>query len=126
VSRAIETLLLYKRHTPDCEVHKSRIARKNRRFYFDCGCPIYIKGRAPNGDLVPRQSTGHSDLKRAEALRNSLLIQVKGDEISGPTVAECIEKYLLSRERELDERTLAHHKLALERLQLFLQVQGVL
>ena len=44
-------------HTPKCPVHQSRIPRKNRRFFFDCECPIYIKGRTPTGDLVPRQST---------------------------------------------------------------------
>jgi hypothetical protein len=74
---------------------------------------------------VPKQSTGFSDLKKAEALRDSLLVHVKGDDINGPTVAECIEKYIVSRERELDERTLGQHRLALERLQRFLEGQGV-
>ena len=74
---------------------------------------------------MPKQSTGFSDLKKAEALRDSLLAQAKGDDINGPTVAECIAKYLVSRERELEERTLGHHKLALERLRRFLEGQGV-
>ncbi len=125
MSQALRSLVLYKRHTPQCPVHKSRIPRKNRRFYFECGCPIYIKGRMPGGDLVPKQSTGFTDLKKAEALRDSLLVQAKGDDINGPTIAECIEKYLVSRERELDERTLGQHKLALERLQRFLEGQGL-
>lgn len=74
---------------------------------------------------MPKQSTGFSDLKKAEALRDSLLVQVKGDDINGPAVAECMEKYIVSRERELDERTLGQHRLALERLQRFLEGQGV-
>ena len=125
MSQALRSLILYKRHTPQCPVQRSRIPRKKRRFYFECGCPFYIKGRTLAGDLVPKQSTGFSDLKKAEALRDSLLAQAKGDDINGPTVAECIEKYLVSRERELDERTLGQHKLALERLQRFLEGQGV-
>ena len=125
MSQALRSLILYKRHTPQCPVQRSRVPRNKRRFYFECGCPIYIKGRTLAGDLVPKQSTGFWDLKKAEALRDSLLAQARGDGINGPTVAECIEKYLVSRERELDERTLGQHKLALERLQRFLQGQGV-
>jgi integrase len=126
MSQAIKSLLLYKLHTPKCPVHQSRIPRKNRRFFFDCECPIYIKGRTPSGDLVPRQSTKFSDLKKAEALRDSLLVQVKGDQTTGPAVSECIEKYLVSREQDLDPRTLSQHKLALDRLKRYLEAQGVL
>ena len=111
-------------------MHRSQESRSAQEppLYFECGCPIYIKGRTPSGDLVPKQSTGFSDLIKVEALRDSLLTQVKGDDkddINGPAVAECIEKYIVSRERELDERTLGQHKLALERLQRFLEGQGV-
>jgi integrase len=75
---------------------------------------------------VPRQSTRFSDLKKAEALRDSLLVQVKGDQTTGPAVSECIEKYLVSREQELDTRTLSQHRLALDRLKRYLEEQGVL
>jgi site-specific recombinase XerD len=127
MSQAIKSLLLYKLHTPACPVHKSRVPRKNRRFFFDCECPIYIKGRTPSGDLVPRQSTKFSDLKKAEALRDSLLVApVKGDQTTGPAVSECIEKYLVSRGQDLDARTLSQHKLALDRLKRYLEAQGVL
>ena len=128
MSQAIKSLLLYKLHTPKCPVHQSRIPRKNRRFFFDCECPIYIKGRTPSGDLVPRQSTKFSDLKKAEALRDSLLAQaqVTGNQTTGPAVSECIEKYLVSREQDLDPRTLSQHKLALDRLKRYLDAQGVL
>jgi integrase len=126
MSQAIKSLLLYKLHTPKCPVHQSRIPRKNRRFFFDCDCPIYIKGRTPSGDLVPRQSTRFSDLKKAEALRDSLMVQVKGDQTTGPAVSECLEKYLVSREQDLDARTLSQHRLALDRLKRYLEAQGVL
>jgi len=71
VSQATKSLILYKRHLPTCPVHKSRIPRAKRRFWMDCDCPIWIHGRTPTGDLVPRQSTRFSDLKKAEALRAS-------------------------------------------------------
>ena len=125
VAQAVKTLVLYKRHLRTCAVHKSRIPHKRRRFWMDCECPIWIYGRTPNGDVVPRQSTQSSDLKRAEALRASLMTQVRGDEITGPPLSECIEKYLATREEDLDPRTLGQHRLALERLQRFLTGQNV-
>jgi integrase/recombinase XerD len=125
MSQAIQGLLLYKVHTPNCHVHDSRVPAHSRRFYFKCQCPIYIKGRTPSGDTVPRQSTGFSDLKKAEGLRDSLMADVKGNPTSGPALAECIEKYLASRAQELDERTLDQHRVALERLRLYLAAQGI-
>jgi len=115
VSQAAKRLILYKRHLPNCPVHKSRVPRAKRRFWMDCDCPIWIHGRTPSGDIVPRQSTRFPDLKKAEALRASLMAQVQADSITDPPVSECIEKYLATREQELDARTLAQHRLALER-----------
>lgn len=125
MSQAIESLILYKRHLPTCEVHKSRVPKKTRKFFMECACPIWIYGRTPQ-NIVPRQSTGYTDLKQAEALRASMLTQVRGDAVTGLPVSECIEKYLLSRKQDLDERTHGQHKLALDRLQRFLAAQGVL
>ena len=42
------------------------------------------------------------------------MAQVQADDINGPPISECIEKYLVSREQELDERTLGQHRLALD------------
>lgn len=91
-----------------------------------CECPIWIHGRTPDGDIVPRQSTQFSDIKRAEALRASLMGQVQPDSFSGPPVSECVEKYLATREQDLDSRTLGHHRLALDRLARFLEAQNVI
>ena len=41
----------------------------------------------PSGTVVPRQTTGSSDPKKAEALRQSLLLQVKSDDVNGLPVA---------------------------------------
>ena len=92
VSQAIKSLVLYKRHLRSCPVHKSRVPRKKRRFWMECDCPIWIQGRTPSGDTVPRQSTQFSDLRKAEALRASLMAEVQTDWATGPPISECIEK----------------------------------
>ncbi len=125
VSQATKSLVLYKRHLQNCPIHKSRVPRSKRRFWMDCECPIWIHGRTPNGDIVPRQSTQLSELKRAEALRASLMAQVQTDSLTGPPLSECIDKYLATREQDLDGRTLNQHRLALERLQRFLKTQNI-
>jgi hypothetical protein len=125
VSQAIKSLVLYKRHLPSCAVHETRLPRKKRRFWMECECPIWIYGRTPNGDIVPRQSTQFADLKRAEALRATLMTQVHAESVTGPRVSECVEKYLATREQDLNPRTLGQHRLALERLSRFLVAQNV-
>jgi hypothetical protein len=119
VSQANQTVVLYKRHNPTCKVHKTRLPHAARRFWMECSCPIWIVGRTPRGDVVPRQSTGFSDLKQAEAVRASLIAQIKDETVHGPTVAECAEKYLASRRHELGEKTVGQHRLLLGRLATF-------
>ena len=126
VSQANQTIVLYKRHNPGCQVHKTRLPHATRRFWMDCSCPIWIVGRTPRGDIVPRQSTGFSDLKQAEAVRASLITQAKDETVHGPTVAECAEKYLASRRHELSEKTLGQHRLLLDRLIKFCESRHVL
>jgi site-specific recombinase XerD len=126
MSRALESLILFKRHSADCPVHKSRIPKKKREFWFECECPIWIRGTTPAGDFYPRQTTGHRELRQAEAMRDALLTQGKRTDAGNFPVAECIEKYLALREHDLDERTLGQHKLALERLARYLERKGVL
>jgi len=68
------------------------------------------------GDVVPRRSTGFSDLKQAEAVRASLVSQAKDEAARGPTVAEYAEKYLAFRRHELGEKTIGQHRLPLYHL----------
>src|ERR1039458_233680 len=120
-------LILFKRHQDtNCAVYKGRVPSEPRRFRWHCQCPFWIYGTLPSGTAMPRQTTGTSDPKQAEALRQSLLLRVPADEVSGLPVAECIQKYLDSREHDLDGRTLSQHKRSLESLQQFLQTKGVL
>jgi len=59
---------------------------------MDFECPIWIHGRTLAVLFVLRQRTRFSDLKKAEALRASLMAQVQADSITGPPISECIEK----------------------------------
>ncbi len=56
------------------------------------------------GEVVPRQPTGYTDLKEAEGVRAAYIAHfardAKADEVHGPTVAECAEKYIASRRHE--------------------------
>jgi site-specific recombinase XerD len=53
------------------------------------------------------------------------MAQIHADSIIGPPVSECVEKYLATREQDLDGRTLGQHRLALERLSRFMEAQNV-
>jgi hypothetical protein len=68
-------LELYKRHSANCTVHrlKPKLKPKTLKFYFDCGWHVWIVGRTPDGDIVPRQSTGESDIRKAEGQPVSLV-----------------------------------------------------
>jgi site-specific recombinase XerD len=47
------------------------------------------------------------------------------DSVTGPPISECIEKYLTTREQDLDSRTLNQPRIALEGLQRFLEARNV-
>lgn len=125
MSRVLDSVILFKRHASGCAVNRSRVPPKKREFWMECDCQIWIRGRTPAGDVIPRQTTGFSDLKQAEAMRDALLSQGRAEDKNGFPVADCIEKYLRLRERDLDERTLSQHRLALGRLASFLESRGV-
>src|SRR5713226_1108769 len=108
--KAHRGLVLYKRHNSTCTANRSKIPLAKRRFWMDCDCQIWIVGRIPTGEMVPRQPTGCTDLKQAEAVRAAHIAhfakEAKADAIHGPTIAECAEKYLASRRHELGDKTL--------------------
>jgi hypothetical protein len=108
VSRIKNHLELYKRHSADCPVHKlkPKLKPKILKFYFDCGCYVWIVGRTPDGDIVPRQSTGESDIRKAEAVRASYLRAAKSDPTQGPTIAECVGDHLATKSRGVKKKTL--------------------
>jgi hypothetical protein len=115
--QALQGLVLYKRHNVGCPVHRSKIPLPNRRFRMDCSCQIWIVGRLPSGQSVPRQPTGCTEIKRAEAVRAAYVAHhAKGgneDTIAGPTILDCAERYLASRRHDLGEKTLRQHEFVL-------------
>jgi Phage integrase SAM-like domain len=93
---------------------------------MDCDCPIWLVGRTPTGDIVPRQSTGEIDLRKAEAVRESILrVVTQADSVHGVTIAECAKTYLKSREDEIASKTLSQHQLLLDRLMTFCHSRNV-
>jgi site-specific recombinase XerD len=92
---------------------------------MDCDCPIWAAGRAATGE-IPRQSTGTRDLKTAEAILAALISTDKNNQADGPTIEECIQKYLASHKHELREKTYGQYELHLGRLQEYCERRGVL
>ena len=64
---------------------------------MDCQCPIWMYGRTADA-IVPRQATKLTDLKEAEALRDSLVARDKDEKVHGPRLEECIQKFLATRQ----------------------------
>jgi hypothetical protein len=85
-------------------VAKSKISARAKRKAMGYQCPIWMYGRTGNS-LVPRQSTGYTDLAEAEAMRDALIAQSQSQAVHGPRIGECIEKYLASRRHDLGEKT---------------------
>ncbi len=117
-------LILYRRHIGSCPVAKSKLSARAKRAAMGCQCPIWMYGRAGNS-VVPRQSTGFTDLADAEAMRDALIAQSKNETVHGLKIGECIEKYLASRKHELGEKTYGQTKLLLGRLKDYCEKQGV-
>jgi integrase/recombinase XerD len=117
-------LALYRRHMRACAVHKTNLPARAKRHYAGCDCPIWIYGRTRN-ELIPRQSTGLTNLSEAEALRDSLIAKSKPEIVHGPKISDCIDKYLASRQHELAEKTYAQTKFLLARLKTYCERQGV-
>ena len=117
-------LTLYRRHTRSCAVRKSRLSARAKRKAMGCDCPIWMYGRTGN-TLVPRQSTGFTDLADAESMRDALTAQSKNEKVHGPRIEDCVSKYLASRKHELGEKTCGQFKLHLGRLQDYCERRGV-
>jgi hypothetical protein len=95
----------------------------DQRLFMDCECPIWMYGRTGDG-LVPRQSTGTSDLAEPEAQRASLVAGAKDEKTHGSRIDDCCTEYLASREHELGDKTLSPHKHLHGWLKQFCGAQG--
>ena len=92
-------LKLYRRHSQDCRVHELAIPAAAKREFTDCECVIWISGQTDK-QLYPRQSTKLRDWKAAESLLRSLKVENKDTAVHGPTLQNCVERYLDSRKSE--------------------------
>ena len=120
-----ESLVLYKFHSKDCVVHKSRIPVANRRYWMECDCWIWIVGRTPSGAVVPRQTTKCRTLKEAQAVRLALMQEAPKDD-AGILITDAIAKYLASRDHELGSRTNGQYGQVLRRFQEFCSKRATL
>lgn len=118
-------LLLYRRHTAKCHVHKTGLSPRAKRNYMDCQCPIWMFGSTETG-YVPRQSMATNDLAVAEAERQALLRSGRDEVIRGPRIDDCIERFLLARKSELSEHTEKGYRLLLDRLESYCAIRGAL
>lgn len=111
-------IMIYRRHAIDCTVHKLKLTSRAKRFYQDCQCKIWLAGTTDT-ERYPRQATGLTDWKAAEAHVRSLLARAKDTAVHGETIADCIQHFLDSHTENVGDRTLAQHRLTLGRLEKF-------
>jgi integrase/recombinase XerD len=111
-------LRLFRRHSEDCKVHSTKLSSRAKRHYRSCECKIWITGTTPT-ERYPRQSTGMTDWDEAEAYVRSLIADTKDTTIHGPTIADCVRRFLDSHKENIGHRALAHHRLTLTRLEDF-------
>jgi integrase/recombinase XerD len=116
-------LRLYRRHIKTCTVHQSGTPARARRYYTDCECPIWITGTT-DSTIMPRQSTGLTDWKAAEALMASQVAGSKDAAIHGPRIDDCIRQYLSSRTHQLSHKTLRYYTAILGQLQAYNHSRG--
>ncbi len=116
-------LTLYRRHTANCHVHKTKLPPRAKRHYKDCECPIWIAGHTDT-ETCPRRSTGLTDMAAAEALRTSFIKKGQDQVVHGPRIEDCVERFLASRKHELGEKTSGQYKLLLGRLKTYCVARG--
>src|SRR5947199_8553656 len=97
-------LTLYRRHLASCVVKKSRMSARSKRQAMGCQCPVWMYGQTGNS-LVPRQSTGFTDLADGEAMRDALTAECRNETVHGPKIRDCGQKDLESRKQGLGEKT---------------------
>jgi len=113
------SLTIYRRHDPGCKVHKiKKLSARAKRFYVDCDCWIWVTGSTDTA-TYPRQSTKLRDWKAAEAYLRSLVAESKNTTVHGPTIADCVRRFLDSHSEAVSTKTLAQHRLTLGRLEAF-------
>jgi hypothetical protein len=110
-------LTIYRRHSVDCRVHKTKLSTSEKKFFTDCDCPIWLAGTTDT-ERYPRQALGLRDWSAAEAKLRSLSAASKDQTVHGPKLEDCVSRYLDARD-DVKPKTLAQYKLLLGRLKDF-------
>jgi site-specific recombinase XerD len=118
-------LTLYRRHTKDCHIHKTKLSPRAKRRFLDCHCPIWIYGRTHDA-LVPRQSTGTRDIAVAEAQRRDLEKTDQDSAVHGPRIDDCIERFLEAHRSKLGDKTEGAYQFQLQRLRDYCSGRGAI
>ena len=120
-------LKLYRYHSADCKekLLAQGLPSSAHVEYKDCNCVIWIKGRTDTG-YTPRRSTGYRDWKMAEAYIRSLDAESKDTSVHGPTLANCVERYLDSRKAEMGRKAHNQYRLVLDWLKDWCHQRGCL
>jgi integrase/recombinase XerD len=118
-------LRIYRRHYIECHVHKLKLPAKAKKYYADCDCKIWITGTTDT-ERFPRQATGLTDWKAAEAYVKSLVAKSKDVVVHGETLGACVEKFLDAHRENVTDKVLGQHKLVLSRLEAFAKTRNKL
>ncbi len=116
-------LQIYRRHYIECHVHKLKLPARAKKYYTDCDCKIWLTGTTDT-QRYPRQATGLTDWKAAEAYVKSLVAKSKDVVVHGETIADCVKKFLDAHQENVSERVLGQHRLVLSRLEAFAKTRN--
>jgi integrase len=95
-----------------------KLSARAKRFYTDCDCKIWLTGTTDN-ERYPRQSLGMTDWKAAEAQVASLIAGSKDTTVHGPTIADCIRRFLEAHKDNVKRIAYGQHRLTLSRLEAY-------
>lgn len=121
-------LLLVRHHALEnakkpCKVHSLGLAVEEKRFYRDCQCPIWVEGTDDSGQYY-RESLRTRDWAAAEAKFRAAVTDGKDAEVHGPTIKECVQRYIDSRKGEINKRTHGQYRLTLTNFQEYANKHG--
>jgi integrase len=112
-------LKIYRRHNQSCSVHTLKMGAKDRRYYLDCQCPLWITGPG-----VPRTSLETTDLKVAEAKRQRLIADAGDAAVLGIRIRDAIDKFMAARKISIGDDTAYQYRLLLDRLADYCSSRG--
>jgi Phage integrase SAM-like domain len=106
-------------------VHSLHLSSRAKRFYRSCECKIWITGTTAT-ERYPRQSTGFTAWDEAEAYVRSLQSAVADEVVHGPTIADCIRRFLEAHRENVQRIAYGQHKLTLGRLEAYAKSRNAL